>query len=195
MDADDSPIDRFLEAFERAKLSEAHDATVTALATAGAGGAPAVRMVLLKGADERGFVFFTNHESRKGRELAENPRAALCIHWPTLAEQVRVEGDVERVSAAESDAYFATRARGSQIGAWASRQSEEISSRDELEAAVRSTEERFPEQVPRPPFWGGYRVVPVRIEFWKGQANRLHDRLSYERPGPASPWRVRRLSP
>lgn len=195
MQANESPIDRFLEAFERAKRLESHDATVTALATADAGGAPAVRMVLLKGADDRGFVFFTNHESRKARELAENPRAALCIHWPALAEQVRVEGGVSRISAEESDEYFASRPRGSQIGAWASRQSAELSSRGELETAVREAELRFPERVPRPPFWGGYRVAPLRIEFWIGQADRLHDRVLYERDDAGSPWRVRRLFP
>jgi pyridoxamine 5'-phosphate oxidase len=187
------PIARFNRDLEQAKKIEAHDATAMSLATADASGAPSVRMVLLKGVERGGFVFHTNYESRKGRELLENPRAALCFYWPALVEQVRVEGAVERVDDAESDAYFATRARGSQLGAWASRQSARVGSREDLDEAVREMDRRFPDLVPRPPFWGGYRLVPVRIEFWHGRESRLHDRFSYERDGDG--WRVERLSP
>lgn len=179
---------------EQRKASEPTDATAVALATADASGRPAVRMVLLKGIDARGFVFYTNHESRKARDLAENPRAALCFHWATAAEQLRAEGQVERVSDAESDAYFASRPRGSQIGAWASQQSATLGSREELLDRVREVEERFAgKEVPRPPFWGGYRLLPERIEIWQGQPSRLHDRVLYTCEGDG--WRVTRLYP
>lgn len=179
---------------EQRKASEPTDATAVALATADASGRPAVRMVLLKGIDARGFVFYTNHESRKARDLAENPRAALCFHWATAAEQLRAEGPIERVSDAESDSYFASRPRGSQIGAWASQQSATLGSREDLLARVREVEERFAGQaVPRPPFWGGYRLVPERIEIWQGQPSRLHDRVLYTREGDG--WRITRLYP
>ena len=195
MTPEDDPIARFLEALERAKAAEPSDATAMTLATADARGRPSARMVLLKGADAEGFTFFTNHGSRKANELDQNPFAALCFHWPTLVQQVRVEGSVERVSDDESDAYFATRPRGSQIGAWASRQSSPIGERDELVAQVRAIEERFPSPsaVPRPPFWGGYRVRPTRIEFWFGQPSRLHDRFAFARDGAG--WQMTRLSP
>jgi len=193
MKLDADPIAYFREALTKAMSIEPHDATAMTLATADARGRPSARMVLLKEADARGFVFFTNHESRKGCELAENPFAALCVHWPASQQQVRVEGWVERISDEESDAYFATRARGSQIGAWASKQSHALASRDDLEAAVREVEARFPGAVPRPPFWGGYRVIPERIEFWFGRASRLHDRIVYIRDGEG--YRTERVYP
>ncbi|KYF62198.1 pyridoxamine 5'-phosphate oxidase [Sorangium cellulosum] len=182
------------ELLEQRQTSEPTDATAMTLATADASGRPSARMVLLKGIDDRGFVFFTNHASRKAMDLEANPFAALCIHWARAAEQIRVEGRVERISDAESDAYFATRPRGSQIGAWASRQSAPLPSRERLIERVREIEARFEGQlVPRPAFWGGYRVVPERIEIWRGQESRLHDRLVYLRDGGG--WRVERLYP
>jgi pyridoxamine 5'-phosphate oxidase len=177
----EDPIVRFLALFDEAKAVEPHDATAMTLATVDARGRPAARIVLLKGADARGFVFFTNRQSRKGEELAAHPFAALCIHWPRSKRQVRVEGAVEEVSDAESDAYFASRARESQLGAWASDQSKPLASREELEARVREYAERYPHVVPRPPHWGGYRVVPDRIELWFDGAARLHDRFVYQR--------------
>jgi pyridoxamine 5'-phosphate oxidase len=191
------PTDPFLlarELLEQRQATEPTDATAMTLATADASGRPSARMVLLKGIDERGFVFFTNYESRKSMDLAENPFAALCIHWAKAAEQIRVEGRIERVSDAESDAYFETRPRGSQIGAWASRQSAPLPSREALLERVREIERRFDGRpVPRPEFWGGYRVVPERIEFWYGQESRLHDRVVYLRHGDG--WRIERLYP
>ena len=167
------------------------DTEVVALATSTADGAPSVRMVLLKGADEQGLLFFTSYESRKGRELAENPRAAMLIHSP--GRQIRVEGAVEQVSPAESDAYWATRPRGSQIAATVSRQSEPIESREELEAHFAEADAEHAGDVPRPAHWGGYRLVPEAYEFWEHRENRLHDRLRYRRDGEG--WRVERLSP
>lgn len=188
------PIAHARALLDERRRTEPTDATAVTLATADASGRPSARMVLLKGIDARGFVFFTNHGSRKARELAVNPFAALCIHWAHAAEQVRVEGRVERVSDAESDAYFASRARGSQIGAWASRQSEALPSREALLGRVREIEARFAGiDVPRPEFWGGYRLVPDRIEFWRNQDSRLHDRLVYVREGDA--FRRERLYP
>ncbi|WP_437573664.1 pyridoxamine 5'-phosphate oxidase [Sorangium sp. So ce887] len=191
------PTDPFAlarELLEQRQTTEPTDATAMTLATADASGRPSARMVLLKGIDERGFVFFTNYESRKALEITANPFAALCIHWAKAAEQVRVEGRIERISDAESDAYFETRARGSQIGAWASRQSAPLPSREELIERVREIEARFEGRpVPRPAFWGGYRVVPERIELWRGQESRLHDRVLYLRDGDR--WRVERLYP
>ncbi len=151
-------------------------------------------MVLLKGFDERGFVFYTNYESRKARELEANPRAALCAHWAVHQRQVRITGSVRRVSEAESAEYFATRPRGSQLGAWASKQSAVMPSRGALESAVGEAEERFTgSDVPLPPFWGGYRIEPETIEFWQGRADRLHDRLVFERSGDT--WKTVRLYP
>jgi pyridoxamine 5'-phosphate oxidase len=188
-----NPITEFLSAIERAERRQVDTAPV-ALATADASGKPSVRMVLLRGVDERGFVFHTNYESRKARELDENPRAALCVHWHSLEEQIRIEGRVERLDADESDVYFASRPRGSQLGAWASRQSAPLASRETLEEEYRATERRFEGgSVPRPPFWGGYRLIPDRIEFWFGRPDRLHDRLLYVRDG--SGWRIERLYP
>jgi pyridoxamine 5'-phosphate oxidase len=188
-----NPITEFLSAVERAAAHKVDTAPV-ALATADAEGRPSVRMVLLRGVDERGFSFFTNYNSRKARELTENPHAALCFHWVALDEQIRAEGRVERVPAEESDSYFAGRPRGSQLGAWASAQSEVLSAREVLEAKYREIEGRFEGgQVPRPPFWGGFRLVPKRIEFWYGRPDRLHDRLVYQRT--ADGWTIERLYP
>lgn len=165
-----------------------------ALGTATPDGAPAVRVVLLKGVDERGFTFFTNFESRKGLELRDNPRAALTFHWAVLERQVRVEGTVSQLSQAESLAYFRSRPRGSRIGAWASRQSMVLDDRETLERRVHEHERRFASgDVPLPPFWGGYLVTPQRIEFWQGRVNRLHDRLLFERTETG--WTSSRLYP
>lgn len=188
------PIDEFEAVFARAALAAPSDPTATALATADAAGRPSVRMVLFKGVDPSGLRFFTNYESRKGRELAENPRAALCFYWPWIDEQVRVEGTVERLSAAESDAYFASRPRLSQLGAWASRQSRPHASRFELLRRVVTTEARFlGREVSRPPNWGGFLLRPEAVEFWASQPNRLHLRRRFERS--ESGWRLERLDP
>ena len=190
------PFAIFAAAFARAVANEPFEANAMTLATVGATGAPSARVVLLKGADARGFVFYTNYDSRKGRELDARPVAALMLHWKRAEEQVRVEGDVERVSAEESDAYFRTRPRESQIGAWASLQSETLGSRAALEARFEELSRRFADgDVPRPAHWGGYRVVPARIEFWYGRASRLHERHVYEREREAEPFRHRLLFP
>lgn len=166
------------------------------LATVGEGGRPSARIVLIKGVDERGFVFFTNYESRKGRDLAANPYAALLFYWIELERQVRIEGRIEKTSADESDRYFSSRPLGSRIGAWASEQSAVIDSRATLEAREKEISTRFGDDPPRPPHWGGYRLVPDSIEFWQGRPSRLHDRLLYTRDA-ASPhgWTMSRLSP
>jgi len=187
------PITEFLNAVERAQAHQVDTAPVL-LATADGTGRPSARMVLLRGADARGFVFFTNYNSRKGRELTGNPQAALCFYWPSLDEQIRIEGSVERVSPDESDAYFNSRPRGSQLGAWASDQSAVLPSRETLEEKYRDVERRFADQaVQRPPFWGGFRLTPAHIEFWYGRPDRLHDRVVYVRDGSA--WRIERLYP
>lgn len=191
------PIAHFVALLDEASAIDRRilpEPTAMALATVGDEGQPSVRIVLLKGVDERGFVFYTNYESRKGRELLAHPKAALCFHWQPLERQVRVEGSVEPVAPEEADAYFATRARESQIGAWASLQSETLSSHDVLEARVREMEARFAgRDVPRPPHWSGFLVRPERIEFWRSRAFRLHERIVYERAGAG--WHVRRLYP
>ena len=168
--------------------------TAFALGTVGAEGQPSVRILLLKGVDERGFVFYTNFESRKGSELLAHPRAAMCFHWQPLERQVRVEGVARPVSSEEADAYFATRARGSQLGAWASLQSQSIATPGDLEARVAEVEARFAnEAVPRPPHWSGFRLVPHRIEFWHSMPSRLHERHVYHREPDG--WRVEVLYP
>jgi pyridoxamine 5'-phosphate oxidase len=182
-----------LEQFRRWR-AEAGDPDAMALATATPDGAPSVRMVLLKGADQRGFVFFTGYASRKGGELEANPRAALLFHWAQLGRQVRVEGQVERVGADESDAYFATRPRGAQLAAAASRQGRVLADRAELDRAVAELEREYEGRaVPRPEHWGGYRLHPENYELWQHRDDRLHDRLRYTRDGER--WRVERLSP
>ena len=187
------PITEFQNAIERAKAHQVDTAPVV-LATTDTDGRPSARLVLLRGVDASGFVFFTNYNSRKGRELAANPHAALCFHWVSLDEQIRIEGSVERVSGEESDAYFASRPRGSQLGAWASEQSQVLPSRETLEERYREIERRFEgRHVDRPPFWGGFRLTPVRIEFWYGRPDRLHDRVVYTRDSSA--WRIDRLYP
>jgi pyridoxamine 5'-phosphate oxidase len=192
-----NPIEEFrlrfaqAQAVDRARLP---DPTAMSLATVGADGAPSVRIVLLKEVDERGFVFYTNLESRKGRELAVTPRAALCFYWPALDTQIRIEGTVEPVSDAEADAYFASRARDSQLGAWASRQSETLESMEELRRRFDEMEARFANKpVPRPPHWSGRRVRAETIEFWCAGEHRLHERRRFERDGDG--WTMRRLFP
>lgn len=188
------PIALFREWYQAAERAGIFMPEAMTLATATPDGRPSARTVLLKGFDARGFVFFTNYGSRKARELTENPRAALCFHWAVLERQVRIEGTVTRTTVEESEAYFRTRPRGSRIGAWASRQSEELDSRETLEARVRELDAKYPgENVPLPEFWGGFRVAPERIEFWQGRLNRLHDRLLYTRQ--ADGWQIRRLYP
>jgi len=191
---DPDPVRQFHRWIEEATLSEVAEPNAMALATATPEGRPSARIVLLRGYDERGFAFFTNYESRKGRELDANPHAALVFHWHDLERQVRVEGRVERVSAEESDTYFQSRPAGSRLGAWASRQSEVLPDRTVLEARNRALEIQYPDgQIPRPEHWGGYRVVPAVIEFWQGRPSRLHDRLRYTRSDRG--WLVERLSP
>ena len=166
------------------------------LATSGPGSQPSARMVLLKEVNEDGFVFYTNYASRKGRELTQNPRAALVFYWPQLGRQVRVTGKVTRTTRSQSEAYFQTRPRGAQLGAWASRQSSPIPDRRTLEARVRKMEAKFADKpVPAPANWGGYRLRPDSIEFWQGRADRLHDRVRYSRTGRSGAWKIARLSP
>ena len=188
------PLEQFTRWFDEARNAPILEPNAMSLATVDAAGQPAARTVLLKGIDRRGLAFYTNLDSRKARELAANPKAALLFWWPPHARQVRFEGAIEPVEDAEADAYFATRPRGSQIGAWASAQSSVIADRAALEAAERQVAERFAGgAMPRPPFWGGYRLVPARVEFWQGRSNRLHDRLRYTRRGEG--WELERLAP
>jgi pyridoxamine 5'-phosphate oxidase len=187
------PIEQYLQGAERARRAGV-DTAPMALATADATARPSVRIVLLRGVDSRGFVFYTNYSSRKARELTANPHAALCQHWPSLEEQIRIEGRVELADPAESDRYFAGRPRESQIGAWASDQSAALPSRGALDTRVAEIEQRFAGRtVPRPPFWGGFRLIPERIEFWYGRPGRLHDRLLYTRT--ESGWTTSYLFP
>jgi pyridoxamine 5'-phosphate oxidase len=192
-DLDPDPLRQFRTWFDAAQDAGLPLAEAMALATASAEGAPSVRIVLLKTVDT-GFVFFTNYGSRKGRELDSNPHAALVLHWQPLGRQVRAEGLVERLGEPESAAYFTTRPRGAQLGAWASAQSEPIADRAALEERLTGVTRRHEgEAVPYPPFWGGYRLVPTRLEFWQHGDDRLHDRFAYEREGEG--WRITRLSP
>lgn len=193
-DVHPNPIEQFRVWFEEAIAADLHEPNAMTVATATPEGAPSVRVVLLKSFDESGFVFHTNYEGRKGRELEGNPRCALLFYWGELERQVRIEGRAGRVSPEESDAYFRSRPRGGHLGAWASRQSQPIQSRADLETQVREVEARYEgREVPRPPFWGGYRVAPEVVEFWQGRENRLHDRLVYRRARDG--WEVARLQP
>ena len=186
---------------QEAEQKEPNDPNAMSLATVDAGGVPNVRTVLLKGVDgpessDRGFVFYTNFESVKGRELLANPKAALLFHWKSLERQIRIRGPVSLVSHGEADAYYATRPRLSRIGAWASHQSRPLSSRDVLEAKVHHYEAKYPEEaIPRPAYWSGFRVLPVEIEFWKSREYRLHDRIVFRRDAPRDSWHKTRLYP
>ncbi len=191
------PLARFREWLDAVVAAEVVEPTTMVLATADAHGRPSARAVLLKGVDERGFRFFTNLRSAKAADLAANPACALAFVWPALARQVRVAGRAEQLSAEESAAYFATRPRGSRLGAWASPQSEVIESRQALDDRMAELEARFAgtDDIPLPPFWGGYVVVPERLEFWEGRSDRLHDRHRYRRSAPGQPWLAERLAP
>jgi pyridoxamine 5'-phosphate oxidase len=192
-DAAQDPMQFFGLWMVEAIHAQVPEPTAMNLATVDARGRPAARVVLLKGVDKRGFVFYTNYESRKGRELAANPLAALTFFWKELERQVRVEGTVEKVSAEESGAYFATRPLGSRIGAWASPQSSVIENRDWLQKRWEELTAKYGEEPPLPPHWGGYRLLPDYLEFWQGRMSRLHDRIAYSREGSA--WKVARLAP
>jgi pyridoxamine 5'-phosphate oxidase len=194
LEADNDPIEMFRTWFDQANEAGILMAEAMTLATATSEGRPSARMVLLKSFDPNGFVFFTNYGSRKAAELDANPHAALLFHWTVLQRQVRIEGSVSKVSQEESYEYFNSRPRGSRIGAWASSQSTYLESRATLENRVREMEARFPgEEVPLPPFWGGYRLAPKSMEFWQGRVNRLHDRLRYDRED--NRWSITRLYP
>jgi pyridoxamine 5'-phosphate oxidase len=189
------PFARFLEWMNEAWTHEPEDANAMTLATATPDGVPSARIVLLKGADERGFVFYTNMQSRKSEELTANTRAALLFHWKPLGRQVRIEGHVERVTGAEADAYYATRPRISRLGAWASDQSRTLSDRAELERRLAGYEAKYPgEDIPRPPHWSGFRIIPERFEFWQNMPFRLHDRTVYTKAASGG-WTVGKLFP
>ncbi len=192
-DVDPNPLKQFEVWYGEALASGVPEADAMTLATATTDGAPDARIVLLKSFDGRGFVFFTNYQSRKAQELAANGRACLLFYWLPLKRQVRIEGTVEKVSAAESDDYFHTRPWGSKLGAWASDQSRVITSRENLEKRFAEFESEFADNVPRPPHWGGYRLAPTAIEFWQGRDNRLHDRIRYRLQDKS--WRIERLAP
>ena len=188
------PITEFARWFDEAVKAEVQEPNAMTLATASPDGTPSARIVLLKGFDQRGFVFFTDHRSQKGTELGRNPRAALVFYWPELERQVRITGTTTTVEREESDAYFRSRPRGSRISAWVSHQSQVIGSRQQLENRVPELERKYPgDDVPLPPYWGGFRVAPGTVEFWQGRTSRLHDRIRYARDGEH--WRIERLSP
>ena len=189
----EDPLARVQTWLDQAVAAGLREPAGAALATASSDGVPSVRYVLVRGVDERGLRFFTNYASRKGRELDINPVAALALWWPTLERQLRAEGPVERLTVEESDAYFASRGHGSQLGAWASRQGSVIPGREVLDERLAELGEQYPDDVPRPEYWGGYLLRPTAIEFWEGRANRLHDRTHYLREGDG--WRSERLSP
>lgn len=192
--AERDPIAQFAKWYKEARTVERPLPHAVALATASTTGKPSARMVLLKGFDVKGFVFYTNYESRKARELAKNARASLLFYWGNLERQVRVDGRVVKVSRRESDEYFATRPRGSQLSAWASPQSKVIANRALLERSFAAAAVKYPAKVPRPPYWGGYRLIPEAVEFWQGRPDRLHDRLRYRRRRNGR-WRIERLAP
>lgn len=193
---DANPIRQFQTWYDEVRASgvSEQDTISMTLATTGTDGQPSARIVLLKSFDDRGFVFYTNYQSRKGQELSENPRASLLFYWPQLWRQVRIEGVVEKVSPAESEAYFQSRPLGSKLGAWASNQSQVVDQRETLEARFAELQKRFGEDIPRPEHWGGYRLKPNSIEFWQGRDNRLHDRLRYQRQEDGG-WLIERLGP
>lgn len=191
--ADADPLRQFERWFEDALRAKLPLPNAMTLATVTAAGAPSARIVLLKGVEQGGFVFYTNYLSRKGRELERSARACLLLLWSDLERQVRIDGVVQKVTAAESDAYYATRPLGARLSAWASSQSEKVDSRKVLETSMEDAKRRYGEAPPRPPHWGGYRVMPEEIEFWQGRADRLHDRLRYRRIGDT--WTIERLSP
>jgi pyridoxamine 5'-phosphate oxidase len=192
----DEPLRLFTAWFSEATASEPADPNAMTLATVDADGLPNARMVLLKGFDERGFVFYTNLDSQKGRELDACPKAALVFHWKSLTRQVRLRGPMERVDEAEADAYFATRPRLAQVGAWASKQSAPLESRMAFEKAVAFYMAKFPVgTIPRPPHWSGFRLLPLVMEFWQDRPYRLHDRIEFRRPSPVVPWSKTRLYP
>ena len=194
-DLDPDPIVQFKKWFEQATGGGAAEANAATLATADKKSQPSARIVLLKGVDDRGFTFFTNYESRKGRELGENPQAALVFYWAAQERQVCISGDVTKLSRSESEAYFKTRPKGSRIATWASRQGEVVENRAVLEDRWKEWEAKHPgDEVPMPPYWGGYVLAPSRIEFWQGRPSRLHDRFCYSKAA-AGAWRIERLSP
>jgi len=189
------PIQQFKQWWDAAQHAELDEVNAMTLATASAHAIPSARIVLLKGFDEKGFVFFTNYDSEKGKELAQNPRASLVFFWAPLERQVRIDGRVERLTANDSDEYFNSRPFGSRIGAWASPQSEVVASREFLEKKVNEFEKKFSGgEIPRPPHWGGFRVIPEQVEFWQGRPNRMHDRIRYTGK-PAGKWVIERLAP
>ncbi|KMQ80798.1 Pyridoxamine 5'-phosphate oxidase [Candidatus Burkholderia pumila] len=194
-DVDSNPICQFETWFAQALDAQLPEPNAMTLATVDTNGRPSARIVLIKGVDERGFAFFTNYDSRKGRELAENPAASLLFHWIELERQVRIEGRVVKTSALESDTYYASRPLGSRIGAWASDQSRPIANREMLELRKKEISEKYGDQLPRPPHWGGYRLVPDVLEFWQGRPSRLHDRIVYKRASGDDPWQITRLAP